>query len=300
MEHVQCNLCGHDETVLRYASTLAPDSLPHTVEAFRCTSPGYGRHFAIVQCKNCGLVYTNPRLDGRQIIDSYEAVEDPLYLEERDGRVLTFERHLMPLEKLHAPPGKLLDVGAYSGVFVEIAQQHGWEAWGLEPSHWAVEQARGRGLNMIEGTLARAGLQDQSFDVVTLWDVVEHLADPFAEIQHTFRVLKSGGMLVMHTMDIDSLFARAMGKRWPWLMEMHVYYFSHRTLTAMLEKAGFKVIRSVAQGRYLRLGYFATRIGGFSSLLGKLLGGLFKVLHLRQVPISINFGDLCTVYAVKP
>ena len=300
MEYVQCNLCGQDETLVRFPSTLTAEALPQTVDAFRCTSPGYGRHFTIVQCKNCGLVYTNPRLDGRQIINSYEAVEDPLYIEERDGRVLTFERHLKPLEKLHAPPGKLLDVGAYTGVFVEIAAQHGWDAWGLEPGHWAVEQARLHGLNMIEGTLARSGLEDQSFDVVTLWDVIEHLTDPFGEIQQTYRVLKSGGLLVIHTMDIESVFARVMRSRWPWLMEMHVYFFSHRTLTAMLEKAGFKVIRSVPQGRYLRLGYFATRISGFSPLLGKLLGGVFKALHLRQVPIPLNFGDLFTAYAVKP
>jgi 2-polyprenyl-3-methyl-5-hydroxy-6-metoxy-1,4-benzoquinol methylase len=300
MEYVRCNLCGHDKTVLRFPSTLTADALPQNVEAFRCTSPGYGRHFAIVQCQNCGLVYTNPRLDGKQIINSYEAVEDPLYIEERDGRVLTFERHLRPLEKLHAPPGKLLDVGAYTGVFVEIAAKHGWDAWGLEPSHWAVEQARSHGLNMLEGTLARSGLADQAFDVVTLWDVIEHLTDPLAEIQQTYRVLKAGGLLVIHTMDIESLFARVMRSRWPWLMEMHVYYFSRRTLTKMLEQAGFKVIRAVPQGRYLRLGYFATRIGGFSPLLGKMLGGLFKVLHLHQVPIPLNFGDLFTAYAVKP
>ncbi len=299
MEHVRCNLCGQDNTLPRFPSTVKPDTAPQNVEAFRCTSPGYGRHFAIVQCKNCGLVYTNPRLDGAQIINSYEAVEDPLYLEERDGRVLTFERHLHPLEKLHAPPGKLLDVGAYTGVFVEIAARHGWDAWGLEPGRWAVEQARSHGLNMIEGTLDRSGLADRSFDVVTLWDVIEHLTDPFKEIQETYRVLKSGGLLVIHTMDIDSLFARVMRSRWPWLMEMHVYYFSRRTLSAMLEKAGFKVIRAVPQGRYLRLGYFATRIGGFSPLLGKFLGGLFKVLHLRQVPIPLNFGDLFTAYAIK-
>jgi 2-polyprenyl-3-methyl-5-hydroxy-6-metoxy-1,4-benzoquinol methylase len=299
MEYVRCNLCGQDKTIPRFPSTVNPDTVPQNVEAFRCTSPGYGRHFAIVSCQNCGLVYTNPRLDGKQIIDSYVAVEDPLYLEERDGRVLTFERHLKPLEKLHAPPGKLLDVGAYTGVFVEIAAKHGWDAWGLEPGRWAVEQARSHGLNMIEGTLDRSGLADRSFDVVTLWDVIEHLTDPFKEIQETYRVLKSGGLLVIHTMDIDSLFARVMRSRWPWLMEMHVYYFSRRTLSAMLEKAGFKVIRAVPQGRYLRLGYFATRIGGFSPLLGRLLGGLFKLLHLRQVPIPLNFGDLFTAYAIK-
>ncbi len=299
MEYVNCNLCGRDEARVRFPSTLPENATPQSVEAFRCTSPGYGRHHTIVQCQHCGLLYTNPRFESGESLDSYVAVEDPLYLEERDGRVLTFERHLRPLEKIKAPPGKLLDVGAYTGVFVEIAAQHGWEACGIEPSHWAVEQAREHGLHMIEGTLATSGLADGSLDVVTMWDVIEHVANPFGEVQQAYRLLKPGGLLVIHTMDIDSLFARLMGNRWPWLMEMHIYYFSQRTLRAMLEKASFTVVGSAAQGRYLRLGYFATRIGGFSHLLGRLLGGAFRVLHVREVPIPLNFGDLFTAYALK-
>jgi len=299
MEYVKCNMCGHDDTRVRFPSTLPEGTPPQNVEAFRCTSPGYGRHHTIVKCQNCGLVYTNPRFTGDEILDSYAAVEDPLYLEERDGRVLTFERHLRPLEKIKAPPGKLVDVGAYTGVFVEIAAQHGWDAYGVEPSQWAVAQARDRGLHMIEGTLASPELTDATFDVVTMWDVIEHVTDPFGELTQADRLLKPGGLLVVHTMDIDSGFARLMGGRWPWLMEMHIYYFSRRTLKHMLEKAGFTVIRIEPQGRYLRLGYFATRIGGFSPLLGRLLSKLFRVLRVNEMPVPLNFGDLVTAYALK-
>jgi 2-polyprenyl-3-methyl-5-hydroxy-6-metoxy-1,4-benzoquinol methylase len=299
MEYVICNLCGHDDTRVRFPSTLPEGTPPQNVEAFRCTSPGYGRHHTIVQCQNCGLIYTNPRFTGDEILDSYAAVEDPLYLEERDGRVLTFERHLRPLEKIKAPPGRLVDVGAYTGVFVEIAAQHGWEAYGVEPSQWAVEQARARGLHMIEGTLASPELADATFDVVTMWDVIEHVADPLSELVQADRLLKPGGLLVVHTMDIDSGFARVMGERWPWLMEMHIYYFSRRTLRHMLEKAGFTVIRIEPQGRYLRLGYFATRIGGFSPLLGRVLSKVFRLLRMNEMPVPLNFGDLVTAYAVK-
>jgi SAM-dependent methyltransferase len=299
MEYVNCNLCGHDESRVRFPATLPEDATPQNVEAFRCTSPGYGRHHTIVQCQHCGLLYTNPRFAGGEILDSYVAVEDPLYLEERDGRVLTFERHLRPLEKIKAPPGKLVDVGAYTGVFVEIAAQHGWEACGVEPSHWAVEQARERGLHMIEGTLTSGDLVEGSLDVVTMWDVIEHVAEPLSEMRQAQRLLKTGGLLVVHTMDIDSLFARLMGNRWPWLMEMHIYYFSRRTLRAMLEKAGFTVVRVEPQGRYLRLGYFATRIDGFSPLLGRLLGRVFRLSRVSELPVPLNFGDLVTAYAIK-
>jgi len=299
MQHVVCNLCGRDDTVLRYPSTL-PDETPSTsVDAFRCTGTGYGRHHSIVECRHCGLMYTNPRWNDEQLLDSYVAVEDSIYVEEREGRVLTFERHLRPLERLQSPPGKLLDVGAHTGVFVEIAARNGWDAWGVEPSRWAVEQARQRGLNMVEGALGTAQLADESFDVVTMWDVIEHLHDPFAALKHASRLLRPGGLLVVHTMDIDSRFARVMGRRWPWLMEMHIYYFSRRTLSAMLEAAGFRVTRAVPQGRYSSLGYLATRIGGISPRIGRITGTLVNALRLDRVAVPVNLGDLITAYAIK-
>lgn len=300
MRSVNCNLCGATEWSMRYPSTIREDSLLQNSEAFRCTHSGYGRHYAIVECNNCGLVYSNPRPDAQDIVESYVAVKDPLYLQEREGRVLTFERHLRPVMKLYPPPARLLDVGAYIGVFVEIAAQHGYDAWGLEPSQWAFGEARKQGLQMIEGTLETVDLPEASYDVVTMWDVIEHVTDPQGELRRAHRLLKPGGLLVVHTMDIDSLFARVMRRRWPWLMEMHIYYFSRRTLGVMLENAGFEVVRAVPQGRYLRLKYFATRLGALlGEPVGRVSGGLFRLLRLSHVPIPINMGDLFTAFAIK-
>jgi hypothetical protein len=107
-------------------------------------------------------------------------------------------------------------------------------------------------------------------------------------------------MLVAHTMDLDSAFARLMGGRWPWLMEMHLYYFTRRTLTKLVEKAGFRVLAVKSQGRYLRLGYLATRVAAFSQPLGNMLQWLFDRLHLTERAVPINLGDLVTIYARKP
>jgi SAM-dependent methyltransferase len=235
--------------------------------------------------------------------DSYEAVEDPTYVEEREGRVLTFSRNLQPLEDLVSAKGqasrRLLDVGCHIGVMVELAQARGWEAWGVEPSTWAAEQARARGLHVVTGTLADAGLGDGYFDVVTMWDVIEHLTDPASEISQVHKVLKPGGLFAVHTIDIESTMARLMGRRWPWLMEMHLYYFSPRTLGRLLEQNGFKVVRSRAQGRYLRLGYFVTRLAPYSKPLSDNLSHLAERMNLSSLAIPVNFGDLFTIYARK-
>mgnify|MGYP003881417679 CR=1 FL=1 len=90
-----------------------------------------------------------------------------------------------------------------------------------------------------------------------------------------------------------------MGARWPWLMEMHLYYFDRRTLRRMLEKAGFRVHRIFAQGRYLRLGYLMNRVGALIPWLGRPAERLVTRLGLRKVPVAINLGDLCTAYAYK-
>ncbi len=301
MEYVRCNLCGADDTVALYPCTIE-ENPGGNWSAFACTHAGYGRHHTIVQCQECGLVYTNPRLGRRDILDTYEAVEDPLYVEEREGRVLTFEHHLKPLERLSGPPAgrPLLDVGCHTGVFVEIAARHGWDAWGIEPSRWAVERAQARGLRVIQGTLGTAGLPETHFDMVTMWDVIEHLTDPRGALQQVYRLLKPGGLAVVHTIDIESLFARSMGARWPWLMEMHIYYFSRRTLRAMLEKCGFQVLSDRPQGRYLRLGYLMNRVGALLPPVGRPAEWLVTKLGLRGVAVPVNLGDLFTAYARKP
>ncbi len=301
MKFVACNLCGRDDWRVRFPATLAPEPALD-VEAFRCTSPDYGRHAQIVECQHCGLVYANPRWPNEYLLEAYAAVEDEAYIRERTGRELTFDRHLQALEHITGPAQgrRLLDVGAYIGVFVEIAQAAGWTACGVEPSRWAAAEARRRGLQVINGTQTAPELAGRQFDVITMWDVIEHVDDPRGELTRAYDLLKPGGILAVHTMDVDSLVARLMGRRWPWLMGMHIYYFSQRTLGQMLREVGFEVLWSGVQGRYLRLGYVATRVAALHRPTGRLLARLLRRLKLDERPVSLNTGDLFTAYARRP
>ncbi len=202
---VNRNLCGRDEHRVRFPATAESDALH--VDAFRCTHAGYGHHPQIVECCHCGLVYANPRWPTGTVLDAYTAVEDETYVEERHGRELTFRHHLRQVERIVGPADgrALLDVGAYIGVFVEVAAAAGWRAQGVEPSAWASAEARRRGLAVHAGTLESAALPPESFDGVTMWDVIEHLSDPAAELErYARRLLRPGGWLVVHTMDISA------------------------------------------------------------------------------------------------
>ncbi len=301
MRSVKCNLCGADDWSVRYPTTDHSDGHPD-VTAFRCTHDGYGSHPQIVQCRSCGYVYANPRWEDDELLDAYEAVEDEMYVHERAGREKTFTKHLESLEiNVGERSGKsLLDVGAYIGVFVEVARSRGWNAIGVEPSHWAVESARSREIPIIEGTLNAKELEGKQFDAITLWDVIEHVSDPSNELASIYQKLKPGGVVAVHTMDIDSLTSKVMGGRWPWLMEMHIHYFSRKTLTRMLENNGFEMAWIGAEGRYLSLGYIATRVAGISRPIGRSMSWLINKLGLAEATIPINLGDLMTAYARKP
>jgi SAM-dependent methyltransferase len=216
------------------------------------------------------------------------------------GREATFQRHLDHLESLIQPEGphKLLDVGSHIGVFVQEARARGWDAHGLEPSAWAVEQAHAHGVPVIQGTLADVD-PGREFDVVTLWDVIEHLADPLHELQRVAAIVRPGGWVCVHTMDVDSPFARLAGSRWPWFMQMHLYYFSRATLTAMLSRAGFRTVRAAARGRVLRLGYLVSRLTPYSQQLAGRIETAARALHLTRRLVPVNFGDLFTACARK-
>ncbi len=301
MESVSCDLCGADDWFVRFPKTeLAEAQLD--VSAFRCTHDGYGSHTQIVQCNACGYVYANPRWEDAELMDAYIAVEDDTYVHERAGREKTFAKHLEKLESfVGAGNGRaLLDVGAYIGVFVEQAVSRGWDAVGVEPSHWAAEIARLGKIPVYEGTLEADELVGKRFDVVTMWDVIEHVSSPSSELAKTMNMLKPGGMVVVHTMDIDSLIAKVMGSRWPWLMDMHLHYFGRKTLTKMLEDNGYEVIWVGAQGRYLSLGYVASRIGGISHPIGRFCSWIVEKLSLAEMTVPINLGDLMTAFARKP
>ncbi len=301
MIEVNCSLCGRNDFSVRYPATLNGNQAVN-VEAFRCTSHTYGHHPQIVQCANCGFVYANPRWGEDDLLAAYTAVEDQTYVSERVGRELTFRKHLQHLQKWTGPGNgrALLDVGAYIGVFVEVAQAAGWQATGVEPSDWAAAEAQRHGLNVIVGTQDAPELHGRQFDVVTMWDVIEHVDDPAAEMAKAYRLLKPGGWLVVHTMDVDSAFSRLMGGRWPWYMDMHMHYFSQQTMRQMLTQVGFDVRWSGARGRYLRLKYIASRIGGLNRPLGNLVESVVRGLRIEQVALPVNFGDLFTAYAQRP
>jgi 2-polyprenyl-3-methyl-5-hydroxy-6-metoxy-1,4-benzoquinol methylase len=291
-EPARCYLCG-GALALRFPGRGGETS-GHA--AYACTSFGHRAHAPIWVCRDCGFLMQWPVPEPVQLLGAYGAVEDPLYLAEKENRYLTFRRAL----GLLGPPAgrRLLDVGAYCGIFVDVARRAGFAAEGIEPSRWAVREARTLGIPVRNETLAEAARTGARYDVLTLWDVIEHLADPRQELLAAAELLRPGGELHVSTIDAASPLARALGARWPWLMEMHLFYFDHRTLPRLLEETGFRVSRRRAYTHTVSADYLLRKAAASFPAAAPLFR-LARRLVPGRLPVPVNLGDNMVVSAVR-
>jgi 2-polyprenyl-3-methyl-5-hydroxy-6-metoxy-1,4-benzoquinol methylase len=280
---VRCNLCGSDDYTLRFPSTVRARP---TVEDYVSTINRYGDCHDIVTCKQCGLTYMREVDQG--IVDLYGGVEDAEYLRTWEERAETFRGHLAVMKK-YREAGQVLDVGCYGGIFIHEARRQGYELTGVEPSAWAAAYAAEcTGVRVVQGDCLSTSFPDDSFDMVTLWDVIEHLEDPLGCLRSVHGYLRDEGLVFVTTHDIESRFARMLGRRYPWLMRFHLVHFSPRTLSRMLEEAGFAVEEVAYYSKRFSLRY----------LLGRF-GINVRSAFLDRIKIPINTGDMFMAVARK-
>jgi SAM-dependent methyltransferase len=243
-EEPDCLLCGG-----RNWSPLveAPDS----------TAGGTGLWFAVVQCQDCGLCFTNPRPDAESIGQFYPSVYRP----HRTGnpRRRGWRRRRNRLEYQVLPwrgKGRLLDFGCGGGSFLASMHQQNWQVTGLDICPVAVERVRTElRLNALVGTLPHPDLRPASFDIITMWHSLEHVHTPLEVLREAYRLLVPGGQLHIAVPNIDSLPFRWFGSAWYGLdLPRHLTHFAPWTLHLILERVGFQVgpIRMVRHSDWLR------------------------------------------------
>lgn len=295
METVACNLCGAESTSVVLPANTALADLRRA--AFACTSPDVGQHGTIVRCNSCGLLYTNPRPTDELLDSLYGDVEDDVYLREEEARVATFRHSLLGVRK-RASSGRLVDIGCHVGTFLLLARDAGFDVAGVEPSRWAARYAREvRGLDVRPCGLEEAGFEPASFDVATLWDVVEHFADPKLELRRIHDALKPRGLFALTTMNVGALLPCVLRGRWPWYMLMHQYYFTPETITRMLEESGFEVLAIEPHVRVVYVRYLVSKLKAYSKPLHRAAEATVNLLRMGGLRIPVNLGDQMTVYA---
>ncbi|MFN2251095.1 MAG: class I SAM-dependent methyltransferase [Anaerolineae bacterium] len=201
--------------------------------------------FAYATCQDCGLDYLRLR-PAQEAMALYYPAD---YIRRGSGpaalRRLFRRLDLAPRVALtRSQPGqRVLDVGCATGEYLVRMREAGWTVAGVEPTGWSADAAAARGLPVWRSTLADADLPCGAFDVATMWDVVEHLDEPAADLARVRSALRPGGRLLIATPVRDGWEARLYGERWPgWDAPRHLTVFTRRRLADLLRDAGFRVL----------------------------------------------------------
>jgi SAM-dependent methyltransferase len=280
MQPISCTLCASDQ-----AEPIA-------------------RHngFRIVRCRACGLVSVSPRPPAERLLAWYadyhtrgganEASWDRLM-----GGVFRESAEILCASRDGSGRRRLLDVGCGFGGFVAAMRERGWDAEGLDPSPAVVAAAVRRGRPVRLGTLEGLPSECGGYDAVTMFYVLEHLADPLAALEKAWRLLSWGGTIVIrvpHTTPIVRLLAPVGLGGALYDPPFHLYDFSPAVLQRLLRRAGFAEIRTFPgqPTMPIRLGarvaavlFGALAIGIHAVTRGAvLLPGVSKTTIARKVP----------------
>lgn len=236
---VRCDLCGGGDL------------------EFLVTQPLVG-HGRLRRCQTCGLVTLSreapvPADYWEEDACGLDVYGDPAYLAEVERR---YRQYLALIAALHRGPGVLLDAGCGPGNFLRVARALGWKVYGVDISEKAAAQARTFGLEVETAHIEKVPWPDQFFDVITLWDVIEHLDSPRRAVEAAYRKLRRGGVLFLETPDEGFWIRRVLvaahrmsaGRiqlsRYFYYPD-HCVYFTATTITALLTKIGFRILRVV-------------------------------------------------------
>jgi SAM-dependent methyltransferase len=262
----------------------------------KITDREYGKIWDLSRCLDCRHVFANPRPNPEFIQALYGKIEDPDYQDEAEGRGRNFFRILDRLGKLHPDRGALLDVGAATGILLELARKRGWDPAGVEPSGWAVAAAERRyGLDLVQGGFEEAPLPEGRFTALTMVDFIEHIPRPGPAVRKAHRLLAPGGTLCLVTPDVGSLAARAAGKRWWHFRPAHLAYFTRRSLITLLEDSGFRILRVNRYAWTFSAYYLISRLPPLEFLIkSRRMASFWK-----RIPIKLALGDSFEIYARK-
>lgn len=227
---------------------------------------------AIYACTDCDVQFLDPQLSDKQITELYSEKYyqswgisgDSENISSKLMKIATFVLRLKQIQK-QVPKGKVLDIGCATGFFLEAAQKMQYEPYGIELSEYSSKLAKQKfGESYIfNGKLEDCKFPVEFFEVITMFDLIEHVRMPAETLKQASKLLKQDGIIVITTPNIHSLSNKLMGKKWTHYKKEHFFYFTLSSLNFIAKQAKLKIIFSEKSKKSLKhklLAYTAQRI----------------------------------------
>jgi len=261
-----CDCCGKDR--------LVKISLKEVLDSKKIIQKKYN----IVTCEKCGHSFIDPMpLEMEEIINFYpkdyyahskfsypNSIKAKLklsltrlyYKQHKKNKLLKLLQKIFYLFFKHTvnePPiisnGKLLDIGCGNGEYLNMAKQFGWDAYGIELNEKAVNVARSIGLQVKKESAEKTGYKTCFFDIVRMWNVLEHLISPKKALSEVVRILKKGGYILTYTPNFNSIDKKYFGEYWASLeVPRHLHFFSIKSLKFYFNQVGLVLERVMYPG----------------------------------------------------
>ena len=207
-----------------------------------------GESFELRKAKGLDLLATFPTPDIKKLSEYYKSENYISHTDSKKGfidKAYQQVKNLMLKNKLKwilnekSAKGRILDIGAGTGDFLLAAEKKGFEIYGVEPNSGARELASKKGLNLEEET---SSFPDNSFDVITLWHVLEHVPNLQEQIKELHRLLKNDGLLVIAVPNFKSYDAQKYRENWAaYDVPRHLYHFSPSAIKNIFSSGGFSL-----------------------------------------------------------
>lgn len=197
----------------------------------------YTTHY-LVQCKSCDFVFAKKIPSNEELIAHYET-----YPRSNSISAITIKRYHELLDKLEPfrKSNNLIDVGCGDGFFLETAKKRNWNVYGTEYTDIAIKICSEKGIHMKQGKLNPNDYTEGFFDVITSFEVIEHINNPIEELQNFSRILRSGGAVYVTTPNFNSASRYYLGNKWNVIeYPEHLSYYTKKTLTNLFQRKGFK------------------------------------------------------------
>ncbi len=206
---------------------------------------GYSSAF-LTRCVRCSFVFSGRRPTDSELQDHYGK-----YPRANAISGITVKRYNELLDRLESfrKTANLLDVGCGDGHFLDVAKNRGWNVYGTEYTAEAVNICEAKGIKMFQGSLPTGPFDMAEFDVVTSFEVIEHVQNPLQEARAMFMLLRPGGACYLTTPNFNSVSRRLMGPRWNVIeYPEHLGYFTRSTLKRLFVDCGFKYMKGSSTG----------------------------------------------------
>jgi SAM-dependent methyltransferase len=257
-------------------------------------------------CPDCGAIFQHPPPPAEAMVSyadtEYERGVYRDYVEAREMKIEHF-RHRLEVLRPRVSRGRLLDIGCSCGYFMQVAAQSGFEVEGLEFSHVAIAAADPAVRPRILRSDVDAFNSKGSYDLITAFDLIEHVPQPKEFLKKVRQLLAPEGCLAMSTPDSEHFLRYVMGARWPMLQPMqHLTIFSRGAMRLALEEAGFGDISFERATKTISYDYLAEQLRAVTPGLhhGMRLLGRCLPLSSRQKYRQVNIGEFIALAKPAP